>query len=323
MKAIIPAAGIGKRLRPHTYNTPKVLLNVAGKPIISHIIDDIIDRGIGEIVVIVGYQGEKLRDYLTNNYKKKFSFVEQTERKGLGHAVGLGLEKDDEPVLIILGDTIFDVDYKRILSLEKSAIGVTPVEDPRRFGIVELKDGRVINLVEKPDSPSSNLVISGLYFIKNQGLLKKCIDRLVSENIKTKGEYQLTDALRLMLEMGEPIEIFDVRGWYDCGSKDSILETNRILLERKTRYSPGGGSKIIRPVHIAATAVVVESIIGPYATIDEGAEIKGSIIRDSIIGKKAMIENCNIEHSIIGSHAAVRGKRKILNVGDYSEVEVE
>lgn len=324
MKAIVPAAGIGKRLRPHTLTTPKVLFNVAGKPIIGHILDFLLDAGVDEIVVVVGYEASQVERYLTENYQDNTRSVVQSERKGLGHAVGVALDDSDEPVIILLGDTIIDIDLKGLLGKTNTAIGVRKVDNPQMFGIVEMDGDYASKLVEKPEEPTSDLAIAGIYRIQNQKVLKRSIDGLVEQNITTKGEIQLTDALQDMIDNGEKIESFNVENWYDCGSWSSILETNKILLDK----SGGSNEKypdsvVITPCYIAPSVQLINSIVGPHVTIDEGAIIKNSIITDSVIAKAATLENCSMTGSIIGEHALVHGTVRKLSVGDYSEIKFD
>ena len=324
MKAIVPAAGIGKRLRPHTLTTPKVLFNVAGKPIIGHILDFLLDAGVDEIVVVVGYEASQVERYLNENYPENTRTVVQPERKGLGHAVGVALDDSDEPTIVLLGDTIIDIDLKVLLNKTNSAIGVRSVENPQMFGIVEMEGKYASKLVEKPEKPESNLGIAGIYRIQNQSILKRSIDGLVEQNITTKGEIQLTDALQDMIDNGEKIESFNVEKWYDCGSWSTILETNRKLLDKS-----GGSEKnyvdsiVTNPCYIAPSAQLVNSIVGPHVTIDEGAIIKNSIITDSVIASGATLENCSMTGSIIGEHALVHGTVRKLSVGDYSEIKFD
>src|SRR5512143_2520317 len=191
MRAIIPVAGFGSRLRPHTFTLPKVLLNVAGKPIIGHILDKIIADGIEDATIVVGHLGDKIRDYIRSNYSIRTTFVEQEEPRGLAHAIYLARESfTADPVLIILGDTVFDVDLTGVLSGATSAIGVKYVEDPRRFGVVEARGDVAIRLVEKPEHPPSNLAIVGLYWIRRPRMLEECIAELFARKKTTKGEYQ-------------------------------------------------------------------------------------------------------------------------------------
>ncbi len=323
MKAIIPVAGVGSRLRPHTYTLPKVLLNVAGKPIIGHIIDKIIAEGIKEAVVVVGYLGDMIEDYLTRHYDIHFTFVEQEERLGLGHAIWITRQYvGEDPVLIILGDTIFEVDLSEVLRREHSALGVKAVEDPRRFGVAEVQDGFITQLIEKPEHPRSNLAVVGLYYIKRPALLMECLDRNIQANLRTKGEFQLTDALQAMIERGEKFSTFPVEGWYDCGKPETLLSTNEKLLKSRSRYKDIFGCVINPPVYIAEDAEIENSIIGPYATIGSKAVVKNSLIKNSIVGEQARVISMLLSESIIGNNANVLGKTRRINIGDSSEVDL-
>ena len=322
MRAIIPVAGVGSRLRPHTYTLPKVLLNVGGKPIIGHILDKIIEDGFNEATIVIGYMGDKIRQYVQSNYSIKVDFVEQEERKGLAHAIHLAKPiASTEPVLIILGDTIFDVDLKPVIRGQYTAIGVKHVEDPRRFGVAELKDGFVTRLVEKPEHPPSNFAIVGVYWVRNPQLLQGCIEEVLAQDVKTKGEYQLTDALQLMVKRGEKITTFPVEGWYDCGKPETLLSTNRHLLEKKPTQLAIDGAVIIPPVFVSKQAKISNSVIGPYATIASGALVTDSIVRNSIVSEDAQVYKALLENSIVGNNAIVRGAFKRINVGDSSEID--
>ncbi|MEI7934756.1 MAG: sugar phosphate nucleotidyltransferase [Chlorobiaceae bacterium] len=324
MKAIIPVAGVGTRLRPHTFSQPKVLLNVAGKPIIGHIMDKLIAAGIDEAIVIVGYLGNMVEEWLLKNYTIKFTFVYQTDLLGLAHAIWMCKPDviDNEPLFIILGDTIFDVDLDPVLKSPFSTLGVKEVDDPRRFGVAVTDDEKILKLVEKPDTPVSNLAIVGLYFLRQSKSLFASIDHLIENDIKTKGEYQLTDALQLMIEGGETFTTFPVSGWYDCGKPDTLLSTNQILLQNNTTTKEYPGCIIVDPVFIADNAILNNAIIGPNATIGEDSKITDAIIRDSIIGSEARVVHIMLNHSIIGSNASITGNPHEISVGDYSEIMV-
>lgn len=322
MRAIIPVAGFGSRLRPHTYSLPKVLLNVAGKPILGHILDQIIRDGFTEATIIVGYLGDQVEEYVRSNYDIRVDFVVQEERRGLAHAIHMARGTiSDEPLLIILGDTIFEVDLKPVVASKISSIGVRHVEDPRRFGIAEIRDGSVVKLVEKPEHPSSNFAIVGLYWITQPSKLLSSIENIMKGEIRTKGEFQLTDALQDMLQKGEPITTFEVSGWYDCGKPETLLATNRHLLDKEPRDVTVKGAVVIPPVFIAPTARITASVIGPYATIADGVEVSESIVRNSILGNDARVQKALLENSIIGSNAFVSGSYKRINIGDSSEIE--
>lgn len=323
MHAIIPVAGVGTRLRPHTHTLPKVLLNVAGKPILGHILDKLLEEGVTSATIIVGYYGELVEEYVRANYSFDVRFVEQPVREGLGHSVYLARETFGEtPLLIILGDTIFNVDLRPVLASEYSSLGVKTVEDPRRFGVVEMEGEFVSHLVEKPEVPPTNLAIVGLYFIKNPALLSECLEDLVHNDRRTRGEYQLTDALQMMIERGEKFTTFPVDSWFDCGKPETLLETNRDLLDRIKSSVEIPGVVINHPVSIDPTAEITGSIIGPHTTVARGAVIRDAIVRDAIVGEEAMVEGVVLSGSIIGNSAQVHGNAGQLNIGAHSEVRI-
>jgi glucose-1-phosphate thymidylyltransferase len=323
MRAIIPVAGVGSRLRPHTYMLPKVLLNVAGKPILAHILDKILAEGITEATFVVGHMSDKIREYVSQAYPSfRAEYVEQEERLGLGHAIYLSRETlGTEPVLIILGDTIFDVELGPVLKRNVSALGVKEVDDPRRFGVAEMVDGQIVRLVEKPETPVSRLALVGLYYLRNTPLLVSCLNELVEKDIRTKGEYQLTDALQLMLQRGEKMTTFMVSGWFDCGKPETLLSTNRALLEKHSVSRVMPGVVVNEPVYIAATADLSNCVVGPYTTVGDKARISESVIRNSIIGEEAIVQKALLDNSIIGNGSVVKGGYKRINVGGSSEID--
>ncbi len=324
MKAIIPVAGAGTRLRPHTHSTPKVLIELAGKPIIGHILSQLEGLPIDEVVMVVGQKGELIKEYVDAHYKFKTCYLEQTEAKGLGDAIYLTKAVvGSSPALIILGDTIFKTDFGSILNRPTSLIGVKEVEDPRRFGVVEVAGRRITRLVEKPEHPPSKLAIVGIYLIQETAGLYRAIETLYHRKLRTKGEYQLTDALQVMLEQGTEMETFEVEGWYDCGKPETLLETNRILLEMGGFETPAfPGSVIVPPVFIDPSSRIEHSIVGPHVSISAGSHIKQTVVSNSIIGAKTLVERALLHGSLLGDNATVRGKLTRLNVGDDSEVDI-
>ena len=322
MKAIIPVAGAGTRLRPHSLIIPKVLINVGGKPILSHIIDKALDSGIDDIAFIIGYRGKQVKEFVESNYSFNHTFIEQKEILGLAHAIGLAGEfLKNEPVFIMLGDTVFEADINIVFSGEYSSIGVKKVEDPRRFGTAELDSGGFITrLVEKPQNPITNLALVGLYYLKNGKLLHDAINELIGKDLKTKGEYQITDALQLLIDNDEKIKTFMLDGWYDCGKPETILSTNQYLLSRDSKKISIKGSLVREPVFIADSARIENSIIGPHTTIAGGAYVCNSILNNSIIGEGASVVDITLKDSIIGSNANVSGSISSLNISDYSEL---
>ena len=323
MRAIIPVAGFGTRLKPHTYSLPKVMLNVGGKPIIGHIIDKLIEEKIFKATFIIGYLGEQVVEYVKKEYPQiQADYVEQKEVLGLGHAINMAVPTiDDEEIFIILGDTIFDVDLKNVFKNKQTAIGVKVVEDPRRFGVAVIENGRIQRLVEKPETLISNLALVGLYYIANTPLLTECLDELFQKNIKTNNEFQLTDALQLMIEKGEEINVFPVDGWYDCGKPETLLATNQYLLMKENLHYKLDNVTVIEPAYIDKTAKVKNAVIGPFTTIASNCEVNDSIIRNSIICPGAVVKMAMLENSIIGSDAVVKGNYKKINTGDSSEIE--
>ncbi len=329
MKAFIPVAGIGSRLRPHTHTQPKALIPVAGKPILGHIVDGLIQEGIDEIVFIIGYLGDKIESYVTGAYPKlKSHFVIQTTGKGIAHALWLAREylpeKDD--ILIVLGDTIWDAELRKVLQSEHSSLGVMKVSDPRDFGVAQTDpDGFIINLVEKPRIPKSNLALIGVYFIKHAEKLREALEYNIANEVKTNNEFHLTDVLMRMIEQGERINTFSVEAWFDCGKKEILLDTNSTLLKRQKPeiIAPKKlkDTILIPPVHIAPDARISNSIIGPDVSIGEGAIIHNSIIRKSIIGPHAHLENTLLNESLIGNDAVLRGLVQSLNLGDSTEID--
>ncbi len=320
MKAVIPAAGIGTRLRPHTLNKPKSLLHVAGKPILAHIMDDLTEAGIEGFVLIVGYHGDEVRRWFTRERPDlDITFVEQTERLGLGHAIwtargALG----DEAFFCILGDTILKADYSALLASPNSMIAVREVEDPRRFGVVEMDGENVKRFVEKPEVPPSNLAIVGAYLFRDAGALWRALDRIVAQDIRTRGEYQLTDALQMMVEEGVPFNTVPVTDWYDCGKKETWLETNRILLERYGGQGTAAG--IVNPCSVASDAVITGSTIGPNVSVGPGVVIENCELRDCVIGAGSRLVQCRLDRSLVGDQCFLSGVTGEINVGDFSEI---
>lgn len=324
MRAVIPVAGFGSRLRPHTHSLPKVLLNVAGKPILAHILDELVKQDISKLTIITGYKGDMIEEYVNNNYEFDSIFVEQKELLGLGHAIWTAAPSfEDEPLIIILGDTIFDANLSLAKAQGISSIGVKEVEDPRRFGVVLLnEDGNINKFIEKPQEPISNLAIVGIYYIENGLKLQSALNMLIEKNIRTNNEYQLTDALQLMLESGEKFATFPVNGWFDCGKKETMLSTNQFLLEKYNNKYKLENTVVIDPCYIAESAKITNSVIGPYASIADGAIVTNSIIENTIVSENANVSQISLAKSIIGDNAIVDGKAIELNVGSNSEITI-
>lgn len=331
LRVIIPVAGVGSRLRPHTHTAPKVMLQVAGKPMIGHILDELKRYNVEEITLVVGHMDEKIRDYVTSAYDFRFRFVPQRQMRGLGHAIWLTGEAYRDtpgPVLIILGDTIFEADFASIIASDVNWIGVKEVEAPQRFGVVQLHEGNIRAMLEKPEQPPTNLAIVGIYYLADAQPLYACLDQVIQSGRTSQGEFQLTDALQLMIERGAHMKPFFVDGWYDCGKPETLLATNRTLLLKQApsvsahQQSRLDGSLIRPPVSIGRDVDIQNAILGPYVTVADGVRIHHSLIRDSIISREAEVENILLQDSIIADRAKVSGLFHSLSIGDSSEMHL-
>ena len=326
MNVIIPLAGFGTRLRPHTFSKPKPLINVAGKPVLGHILDKLINEDLDEVVFVVGYLGDQIENYVKTTYPNiKSHYVEQKELNGQAPAILLARDIVQGPTVIVFVDTLADADLTS-LSKEKSdgVIYVKEVEDPRRFGVVKLDEqGMIERFVEKPEDMSNRLAVIGMYYVREIQDLMRCCDELVKRQLKTHDEYFLADAFNLLIESGAKLRPQTVDVWLDCGKPETVLATNRYLLEHGQDNSAAWKNDqrvIIPPVHIHPTAIIERSVIGPYATIAEGCHITNSIVRDSVVDTGAYVSDHVLANSLIGRDAVLIGRPRRFNVGDSSVV---
>lgn len=318
MKAIIPVAGIGTRLQPLTNITPKVLVNVAGKPMLFHLIDEMIrNTKVDTVILIIGYLGENIKSAIAKEYSDdqiKFEYVEQKEMLGLGHAIYHADEfVKDEPVLIVLGDTIFEFDMDSLLESEYSAIGYKDVEDTSRFGIVESTHGFINRMIEKPAPgvTESKSAIAGIYFVKEGKQLMDSIEHLIKNDIRTKNEFQLTDALMKMVSDGVKMVPFQIENWFDCGKPETLISTNSYILKRDHDNADKYSYKDIiinPPVYIGEGCELESSEIGPNTTIASGATVKNSKITNSLICEGAIVEGANLNGVILGNGDKISGE---------------
>ena len=343
MKVLIPAAGLGTRLRPHTHHRPKPLIPVAGKTVLGHMLDRLSVLDVEEIIFIVGHLGEQIESYVAAHYAYPTTYVVQRELLGQAHAVGLAREHISGPLLILFVDTVFEADLAGLPSMESDgAIFYKSVSDPRRFGIITADaDGVITEFVEKPEVPKSNRAVIGLYYLRQGEALVGAIDELIERDIQSHGEFYLADALQLMIDRGARLEAWPVDVWEDCGTVPAVLQANRYLLEKLdgiSARSVGDDVVLIPPVTVAAGAVVRESVIGPFAHIGPGctversvvgpyvslaagAAIDHSLVRDAIVDENARIEEATLGSSLVGESALVRGRFDRFNVGDSSEID--
>ena len=327
MKVVIPLAGKGTRLRPHTHVTPKPLLRVADKPIMAFILDDLLTLGVDEAVFITGHLKEKVEAYVREEYPQVTAhFVEQPVQNGTAGAIELARPFIDEDLLIIFVDTLFDADLAMVKSLPPEVAGVIwvkEVEDYQRFGVVVTdQDGFMRQIIEKPKEPISKLANIGLYYIRDWRLLFEGVDHVLRSPTGPAGEFFLTDAFQYMIDKGAKILTVEVEGWYDAGAPETLLATNShvVATSRGKRPAEAAGVEIIDPVHVADGVELADCRIGPNVSISTGSKIRGSSVRDSIVGSGATIEDCDLSESLVGDGVVVRGVHGRVDLGDHSVV---
>ncbi len=328
MKVVIPLAGKGTRLRPHTHVTPKPLLRVGDKPVMSYILDDLRDLGVHEAVFITGHLKEKVERYMADEYPDfQAEYVEQIEQRGTADAIALAEPFVREDILIIFVDTLFDADLSVVKRLPDDVAGVVwakEVEDYQRFGVIVTDEkGNMKKIVEKPKEPISKLANIGLYYIRDWKLLFEGISSVMKGRPGPSGEYYLTDAFQYMVEQGAKIQVIPIEGWYDAGKPETLLETNEHVLRtgRGRRPADAPGVTIHEPVHVAEGVTLEDAEIGPNVTLSRGASVKGSRLRNTIVGENASIEGSDLHDSLVGSEAVVRGMHGQLDLGDHSRAQ--
>jgi len=329
MKIVIPTAGFGTRLRPHTWSKPKPLVSVAGKPVLGHVLDMFQNLGkINEVVFIVGYLGEQIEAYVAQAYPSlPTRYVVQDEMLGQSHAIWLARQGLTGPMLMAFVDTLIEADLSGLNDEPVEAVAwVKAVDDPRRFGVADVgDDGRVTRLVEKPKDMSNNLAVVGFYYFNQAERLIEAIERQMQSGDQLKGEWYLADAINLMLDDGLLMRAETVEVWQDCGKPDALLDTNRYLLEHGRdnggQYS-GQGVEIVTPVFIDPSATIHGSTIGPHASIGPDCVIESSTVANSILESGCRLEGAQVRDSVIGRNARIQGGSARLNIGDDSEVEL-
>ena len=328
MKVIIPLAGKGTRLRPHTHITPKPMLKIAGKPVIDYVMEDLQRLGnVEQVIYITGHLKDKVELYARAKYPFDAVFIEQEVQDGTAGAVALAKPYVDQPVFIIFVDTIFDADLSVVNRSDADGIiWVKTVDDYQRFGVVVTDaNGHMTKIVEKPSTPISKRANIGLYYIKNWKLLYEGIDWTLKQP-KNKGEFYLTDAFQYMIDHGAKIKVIDVEGWYDAGEQGTLLETNRTILDKGRARRPTSvpaGVTVIDPVYVEDDVTLTASTIGPNVSIGSGSRVEGSELRDTIVGTGTTISNSTLTGSMIGDSAVIDGARGQLNISDHSVVRIE
>ncbi len=323
MEVVIPLAGKGTRLRPHTHTVPKPLLQVAGKAVLDHVVEDVLGRlSVDRLIFITGHLKEQVENHVRVHYQVPAVFVEQAVQDGTAGAIKLAQPHVHGPMLIIFVDTLFDADLS-VISSQPEADGfiwAKEVEDYQRFGVIVTDERGVMRrIVEKPSEPISRLANIGVYYVRDHRLLFEGIDHTLAAAPQL-GEYFLTDALQYMVDSGAEIKVLEVEGWYDCGKPETLLATNRHLLETGHGRAPeqARDSRILDPVRIESGAELSASRVGPNVTVGRGSRIVRSTLEDCIVGEDCVIEDCELHDSVLGSEVAIRGLRGTFLLGDQS-----
>jgi glucose-1-phosphate thymidylyltransferase len=329
MKIVIPTAGYGTRLRPHTWSKPKPLVSVAGKPVLGHVLDMFSTLpDVEEVIFIVGYLGEQIQAYVEQAYPHLHTrYVEQEVLIGQSHAIWLAREGLNGPMLMAFVDTIIETDLGGLDQMRADAVAwVKEVEDPRRFGVADVDtEGWVTRLIEKPQDVSNNLAVVGFYYFREAERLLEAIEAQMAQEQMLKGEYYLADAVNIMLDQGLKMRVAKVDVWKDCGKPDALLDTNRYLLEHGRDNSEQAAQReevvLIPPVYVDPSASLRASVVGPYVSVGPDCSLERSVVVNSILEEGVSIRDAVIAASLIGREARVRGHPRQLNIGDTSQVE--
>ncbi len=327
MQAIIPLAGKGTRVRPHTHTRPKPLLRVANRPVLSYVVEQLREVGVEELVCITGHLAPQIEAFLDSEYPDlTVRYVEQERQLGTADAIRLAQPYVSEPALILFVDTLFEADFGVIADRPDDAgiIWAKEVEDYQRFGVVVTDDdGYMVRIVEKPREPISRLANIGVYYIRDHELMFEGIHHVMGGDPKL-GEYFLTDAFQYMIDNGSKIYTAPVGGWFDCGKPETVLETNQAMLERGWARPPEdpGADVALTGLTAIASGVVLEAVeLGPNVSVAPGSSVRRSRLRDVIVGENSELEDCDLHDSIVGDFVKLRGVRGRVSVGDHSEID--
>lgn len=324
MDVILPVAGLGSRLRPQTWSRPKPLLGLAGKPILAHVIDEIMPLKPEKLVFITGYLGDQVEAWARATYDIPLAFVEQPEMRGQTDAILRARPHAANTALILFPDMVFAAELSRIDSDDSDVVIFTKdVDDPSAFGIAVESEGRVVKLVEKPQDPISRKALIGLYYVRSMSDLYSAIEEQMARGIMLKNEYFLADAVQIMVDRGAKVTTAPVTAWEDCGSVVNLLSTNRFVLDRDRPAIPcHPNAVVVEPSFVHPTAILDRAVVGPYASIGAGATVRDSVLRDVIVEDGAIVQGVIAEQSLIGVNATVTGRAASLNVGDSSGVSL-
>jgi glucose-1-phosphate thymidylyltransferase len=331
MKIIIPMAGMGKRMRPHTLTVPKPMIPIAGKPIVQRLVEGlsaVCDEKIDEIAFVIGDFGKAVEESLVAMAEKagaKGSIYYQQDPLGTAHAILCAAPALDGHLIVAFADTLFYADFT-INTEEDGIIWTSKIDDPSAFGVVEKdEDGVVKQFWEKPKEFISDEAIIGIYYFSDGKYLRQELQSLIDTNHVINGEYQLTDALTNMKNKGKKFKTASVSHWLDCGNKDATIATNKVVLEMSRPERPKDlkteNSVIIDPSYIGKGVVITNAVVGPYVSIGDNSIIESSVVSNSIIMNNARVSNANLEGAMNGNYSVYEGKKESVNLGDYSEVK--
>lgn len=324
MDIILPVAGFGSRLRPHTWSKPKPLVTVAGKAMLAHVLDRVMPLRPGKIVFITGYLGDQIETWARQNYPDtELVFVQQPEMLGQSDALYRTREFVSDDALMIFPDALFEADFSRLLSIDADGVAYTYyVEDPSAYGVALTDEsGRMIKIVEKPQEPISHEAVIGIYYFREWQQLMRAIEKQFEQKIVIKGEFFLADAIQIMIDEGARFEIDQISVWEDCGNVEALLDTNRYLLGSEPP-SPAQrtGSLIVPPSYVHRDAILEDAVVGPYASIGAGTIVRNSVIRDSIVEENSEVVDAILQRSVVGSKVTITGSARSVSVGDNGKV---
>lgn len=324
MDIILPVAGFGSRLRPHTWSKPKPLVTVAGKAMLAHVLDRVMGLEPGKVVFITGYLGDQIETWARENYPDtELVFVEQPEMLGQSDALYRTREHVQGDALMLFPDALFEADFSGLAAKDVEGVAYTYyVEDPSAYGVAMLNDeGNITIIIEKPQEPVSHEAVIGIYYFKEWQKLMTAIEQQFERKIQLKGEYFIADAIQIMIDEGARFEIEQISVWEDCGNVEALLDTNRYLLGAEPP-SPAQrtGSLIVPPSFVHRDAVLEDAVIGPYASIGAGTLVRNSVIRDSIVEENSEVVDAILQRSVVGSKVTIQGSARSISVGDNGKV---
>jgi glucose-1-phosphate thymidylyltransferase len=329
MKLVIPLAGFGSRMRPHTWTKPKPLINVAGKPFLAHLLEKFVDLDITELIIVYGWLGDQIQDYVEAHYSHlNPHFFEQKELAGQSHALWQARERLTGDGIVVYVDTFFETDLSVLNAPQCDGIAfVKEVEDPRRFGVVELDgEGYINRFIEKPTSMDNKQVVIGLYWFRDLEWLVRCIDVQMTSSSRFEGEFFLTGAYQIMADQGAKMCTHVVDVWQDTGKPETTLQANRYLLDHghdNSAQVKTDSGVIVPPCYVAPDATIENAVVGPYANVGPGAVVRNAVVRNSLIDTNAVVEDIFLEGSLVGEKAKVKGQPTRLNVGHSATAGIE